>query len=334
MKYLILGGTGNLSSVTVLRLLQSEHTVHCITRGNNLQIESTLTPLGAHFHHIINLEGLANHLRNLQHLTYDFVIDFIAYNPNDLTSHLKYLCQHICHCYVFISTTAFYKRSLSRVQPFCEETIEVSDSWDYAINKYHAELALMSLSKSFKFKSLVIRLGHTIGGSIPVYLGNPGLAFLDHIKSGKPIPFVGDLDHTWSIGSAFGLSHIISSLPDVTCKLPHYYVCHYSDHQTTWRLLYSYMCSFLVLERPIFKYLTLDQIASIAPQWLPSILNHKIYPDSYDLGKLARYFSFQMPESTKEIVDYSCIRTLESHREKAYETNLVRLAQLSCCSNQ
>ncbi|MCP9775680.1 hypothetical protein [Cyanobium sp. WAJ14-Wanaka] len=330
MKFLILGGSGNLSSITVRQLLTCSHTVHCITRGTNPSLETELRLIGATFIHVNDLSRLSTDFSDKMYGGYDFVIDFIAYTSNDISSHLHCLFGRIRYCYVYISTTAFYERSFTQDRPYREDSINISDSWDYAINKYRAELRLCKLSNDTPFKTLVIRLGHTIGLSVPVYLGNPGRAFLSYITDGMPIPFLGDIDHPWSIGSGYGLSTIISSLPNAIAELPQYYLFHYSQIQSTWREIYSCLCSALQISTPLYKCLAAEDVSLVSPHWLPSIVNHKIYYDCYDLTFMSKYFSPITEESTKNIVSKACDFTLSQGVDQAYHSDRQKLLRLSC----
>lgn len=329
MKFLIIGGSGNLSEPVVQSLLAKKHIVHCITRGLNSCIELKLESFGARFFHCQSINSTSPDFLKLLFSEYDFIIDFIAYNPTDIHCRIKLFYSIIVSCYIFISTTAFYTRSSSQSIPYSEDEVQVSDSWDYAINKYQAEQVLEKLTNSLPFKTLVIRLGHTLGSLIPVYLGNPGHAFIHHVSSGGLIPYVGDIDHPWSVGTASSLSHILASLPDSICFLPKHFVFHYSAIECTWKELYSALYSALSIGVPIYNVLTLEEATSIAPNWVPSVINHKMHSDLYNLSRMNQYFDLPPSESIQELVKQACLTTLSRPPENSYKSNLCRLQLLA-----
>jgi len=328
MKFLILGGTGNLSSIATRKLLEEGHTVHCVTRGSNRMLEAELETLGAIFLHSAGTNKLLTDGWIQPEIRYDFVLDFIAYTPEHAANRVKCLYRNVRLGYVYISTTAFYRRSMSRSSPLREDTVEISRSWDYASDKYDAELVFKRASQSADFKTLVIRLGHTIGTSIPVYLGNPGRAFIDHISIGAPIPFIGSLDQRWSVGSAAGLSRILCMLPTVAESLPNYYTFHYSEVETTWRILYEDLCECLGINNPGYALLEISDVIKHTPEWLPSIVNHKIYEDRYCLERMKQYFGDKQGKQLKEIIGYACTSTLSGKSEESYEFNRQKLELL------
>jgi len=328
VNFLIIGGTGNLSEETVVRLIRKNHSVHCVTRGNNLLIESQLESLGVHFFHMPNINLLDFKLSKLFLYHYDFILDFVCYNATDIKSRLSIFRPMAIKAYVFISTTAFYNRISPRSFPHVEAKIDVTSDWDYAFSKFQAEQSLIELSNSLPFKTLTIRLGHTLGSSIPVYLGNPGLGYIDHLLSGLPIPFVGCPDNPWSIGTASGLASLLSFLPEVISSLPHNLTFHYTGFVTSWNELYSSLCSYLSIGNPVFKFLSFDEIRPIASDWMPSILYHKIYPDLYDCSNMQLYFPMPTHDSIELVVSNACMVTLARNREKSYTANLNRLTLL------
>lgn len=328
MNFLVIGGTGNLSEAAVIQLIRNNNSVHCVTRGSNLLTEKELESFGCRFHHISNINSLDSNSLKLVGNKYDFVIDFVSYNTSDIKARLMIFRTMAIKAYVFISTTAFYNRTSPRSFPHVEDEIDVSSNWDYAFSKYQAEQTFNELSNSMPFKTLTIRLGHTLGSSIPVYLGNPGLAYIDHLLSGSPIPFIGSPYYPWSVGTASGLASLLILLPEVLPSLPHNLTFHYSGIVTTWNEMYSTLYSSLSIGNPEYKFFSFEDVYSIVPSWIPSVLHHKIYPDLYDCSKMQLYFPLPTHDSIESIVSNACRVTISRGREKFYTTNLNRLTSL------
>ena len=327
MKFLFLGGSGNLSSVVLLDLLQGGHKVDCITRGNNINLESKAIKQGANFLHFLDLNHATNFEINALSSSYDIIIDFISYNKDDLASRFYTLSKYASRAYIFISTTAIYLRSNQVQRVHSEDNFLCLKEWKYAYNKFLAELWFEETSKKSSLKTLTIRLGHTIGSSIPVYLGNPGHAFLEHLLSSKPIPCIGKADHPWSVGTASGLSQLFKQLPYVIDNLPNHLTIHYSGLVTTWLDIMKTLCISLNINAK-FKYLPVSMVNKITPEWLPSIIYHKMYPDLYDLSRLKKYFLIPQYESLDKILMSTINITLSSPKELNYQKNLEKMKAL------
>lgn len=327
MKILVIGGTGNLSKIVLDQLLDLPYSVDCLTRGSKQHLEAQAENRGANFINYVSKTRITQ--ADLPFLAdqYDFVIDFVTYSSSDLGLKLKLLSNRIKKAYIYISTTAFYKRPFPSLLPWQENNIQISAEWNYAVGKYEAEQLLSSMSEELVFKTVSIRLGHTVGTSIPVFLGNPGHAFIDHIASGMPIPIIGSIDHPWSIGTASGLGSVISQIISHIAHIPKNFVFHFSETITTWHEIYSVLCEELNMPLRLHS-LTFHDANKIAQAWTPSILFHKMHDDRYDLSLLETYLRKPELPQVLETVRLSLSVTRSSPREETYESERALLQML------
>ncbi len=328
MKYLIIGGTGNLSDSVVDWLAEKKHSVTCITRGNQDVIEKAKKEIGINFINVDDINQNNKIKKGELDKKYDVVVDFVCYSGIHLKKRFEWIREICSMAYIFISTTAFYKRSTQLVDAYQEDKAIVSKEWDYATSKYETEVILKSLAKNCDFRTIVIRLGHTIGSLIPVNLGNPGHAYIDFLSETNKVPFIGSIDNNWMIGSSKGIYKILDILPNVIESLPHYDVFHYSSAKTTWREIYECLFKTMHIGRPEFIEKEMSTIESITPEWIPSIKYHKIFPDLYDISKIKNIFGELESESIQKIISRAYRSNLMRDKESNYEYNLKRMYKI------
>jgi len=327
MTVLLIGGTGNLSSGVLAQLLANGYNVDCITRGSNKNAEREAEKNGAHFIHFSSFSSPTPEELELLSSQYDFVVDFTSYTAADIKAKINLLYKYVKQAYIYISSTAFYKRSSAHSIMWREDNVKICHEWDYAANKYAAEQTFSLMSNQLPFRTIVIRLGHTIGTSIPVYLGNPGHSFIDHVTSGLPIPIIGTIDHPWSLATSNGLALVIRDLFIRISSLPDNLVFHFSEIVTSWVELYSILCSELGMPLQE-KTVDLKIATEIAPRWIPSILYHKMHRDLYDLSLMESFLPRPPTPLVEDVVRSSLLATQSSPREKNYKLDRNQLKML------
>lgn len=321
---LIFGGTGNLS-YTVARILLCEgFYVTCLTRGTNNVLEKNLVRLGATILHYSSKPFKLDLPFTLQP---DYIIDFVAYSSTDIDEHVRAFINIGFQRYVFISTTAFYTRT-KIIDPYYSECdFDPNHPWQYAFSKFKAECYLKSLSTSHNINALSLRLGHTLGHLIPVYLGNSGHAIIDHVQETGIVPISGNIMQDWSIGTAEGLGQVLAKLIYSESKLPPYTAVHFSEYITRWIDIISH---FLEAVNPAARIYNLpfSIVESISPKWLPSIKYHKQYSDKYNLGILSSLIEHEPTINLQKIISDSVLFTRSQNTSTRYFEDRSALALL------
>ncbi len=180
---LIIGGTGFLSGTLSKEALAAKWNVFSLTRGKRPLIPG-ITPLTADRKDPAALKSALN----APGVTFDLVIDCIAYDPADVASVLPMLAPIAKH-YVLVSTDFVYDPA-HRKFPQSEINAAYTSAPGYGANKRLCELALQSSPIPWT----VIRPCHIYGpGSL---LGcsppdNRDAKILEKIKAGHPLPLVG-----------------------------------------------------------------------------------------------------------------------------------------------
>lgn len=188
MKVLLVGGGGFMGARTARLMRDAGHDVTVLTRGSR-SLPEGVEALTADRHDLAAL-GAA-----LERRRFDFTVDFVAYEAQDVESLLRVPYAALGR-YVLISTGQVYLVTLTDRLP-CRE--EDSDSplrpepsagtddhgqWTYGVGKRRAERALLALRASHGVRSLILRLPIVQGE------GDPSLrlwGWLERMLDGGPV---------------------------------------------------------------------------------------------------------------------------------------------------
>ena len=137
MKYLFIGGTGNMSMYITKQLLKDGHTVVLVNRGSR---NEELDALGGDVRYItadINREEekVAEAIRDE---SFDAVADFIVFNTDQAARDFR-LFSGKCKQYLVLSTASVYKKPLA--SPYVTEGTPMGNPyWTYSQNKTKMEI--------------------------------------------------------------------------------------------------------------------------------------------------------------------------------------------------
>jgi 2'-hydroxyisoflavone reductase len=139
---LIIGGTNFAGRVLVEDLLKDGgYKIFIMSRGNLPAEWEEVVPIQCDRHEIEELK------RSLPDVSWNVIIDFCAYNPQDIASFVSVLQPKSLGHYIFLSTTCVYENT--HVLPVHEDAPKVNGEYppgvqgNYAYNKYLAELKLI-----------------------------------------------------------------------------------------------------------------------------------------------------------------------------------------------
>ena len=143
MKVLFIGGTGNLSSACTEIAINKGTEIYHLNRGLTQKTQSTkeVKTIVADIH---DTKKVAESLREM---TFDSVVDFIAYEPTDILNDIQ-LFKDKTHQYVFISTASAYQKPPEKL-PIIEETPLYNPYWEYSRKK----IACEKLSTCFHWRN-------------------------------------------------------------------------------------------------------------------------------------------------------------------------------------
>lgn len=193
MNILYIGGTGNISAACVRRSVEKGHKVFVLNRGKS---KANIPPEVYQLYADIQDEGAVRNV--LAGRTFDVVVNFIAYHPEDIERDIRLFSGHIGQ-YIFISSASVYQKPLNH-PIITESTPLVNPYWQYSRDKIACEDLLISAHRNQGFPMTIIRPSLTYETVIPVAIGGwTEFTIIDRIRTGKPIIVHGDGTSIWTI---------------------------------------------------------------------------------------------------------------------------------------
>ena len=191
MKYLIIGGTGLISTPLTRFLLERGEDVTLYNRG---QREARF-PQGAKV-----ILGDRTHFAEFERQmveagSFDFVIDMICFRSEEAESSVRAFKDRIQQ-YIFCSTVDVYgKPGLN--MPYKEDEPRLAIT-EYGKNKILCEDIFMNAHNQGDFKTTIIRPAATYGeGGTIIHTFGWKTTYIDRIRKGKPIVVSGDGNSLW-----------------------------------------------------------------------------------------------------------------------------------------
>jgi len=183
MKVCVIGGTGNISTSIVMRLLKQNHEVFCFNRG-----QSGLAPEGAR-----SIIGDRNDQevfeKAMQDESFDFAIDMVCMDANQAASSVRAF--RSVQQYVMCSTVCTYG-----VQYDWFPTTEdhpLRPTTDYGRGKAKADQVFMDAYERQGFPVTIIKPSTTYGPRMGLVRQiSWDFSWIDRIRKGKPILVCGD----------------------------------------------------------------------------------------------------------------------------------------------
>jgi len=191
MRFLIIGGTGLISTPMTRFLLEKGEDVTLFNRGQR----KARFPEGAKV-----ILGDRTHFADFEHQmveagTFDFVIDMVCFRPEEAESAVRAFKGRIDQ-YIFCSTVDVYgKPGLNMPYKESEPRLALTE---YGKNKALCEDIFTEAHNKGNFKTTIIRPAATYGeGGTIIHTFGWKTTYIDRIRKGKPIIVSGDGNSLW-----------------------------------------------------------------------------------------------------------------------------------------
>ncbi len=235
MKALFIGGTGNISYLCSALAIQRGWELYLLNR-NGIKTEGSLKDANSLIADINNSEQVKNVLKNL---TFDVVVDFIAFTPEDVERDYK-LFKGITRQYIYISSASCYQKPVGN--PIITESSPLKNPhWQYSRDKIAGEDLLVKLYRENDFPMTIVRPSLTYHTVVPVPIGAWKLYnVVDRMIKGKPIIVHGDGCSPWTITHASDFAKGLVGLMGNQQAIGHpFHIT--SDEILTWDQIYNYV---------------------------------------------------------------------------------------------
>jgi nucleoside-diphosphate-sugar epimerase len=285
MKILFVGGTGLISSACSELAVERGMELFVVTRN---QSDKYPLPAGVRQLTVDIQRDPAALGRALGGHTFDAVVDWIAYTPEDIERDLQ-LFRGRTRQFVFISSASAYQKPPAHYL-ITEETPLENPYWDYSRNKIACEQRLRQAQRDEGFPVTIVRPSLTYGPSqIPLCVGSWPYPYtvIDRMKKGKKIIVPGDGSSLWTLtwngDFAKGLVGLLGQAQAVGEA---FHIT--SDEVLTWNQIYREAGQAAGVE-PDLVHIPSELIAAYDPSALGSLIGDKANSAVFDNRKIKRY---------------------------------------------
>ncbi len=277
MKILFIGGTGVISSACSELALQRGIDLYLLNRGQSLRP----APPGAVVLQA-DIRQPASVINALGDLTFDSVVNWVAYTPDQVQSDLE-LFRNRTQQYVFISSASAYQKP-PRFLPVTESTPLDNPYWQYSRNKAACEAMLEGAGRQEQFPFTIVRPSHTYDRTLLPFHG--GYTTVARMRAGKAVIVHGDGTSLWTLThhcdfavgfvGLLGNPHTIGQSFHIT-----------SDEWLSWNQIFEIVACAAGVE-PRLVHAPSDLIAAYDPEWGASLLGDKAHSMIFDNTKIRR----------------------------------------------
>jgi len=318
MKYLFIGGTGNMSMYITKKLLAEGNSITLVNRGSrNKELEA----LGdvRYIQADINKEE-EKVAEAIWDERFDAVADFICFNTDQAARDFR-LFNGKCKQYLVLSTASVYQKPLS--SPHVTESTPLANPyWQYSKNKTRMEEYFMERYRQDGFPVTIIRPSHTYGDHyFPVAVEGRygGYQVLLRMLRGKPVIVHGDGLSLWafthSLDFAEGFCGLVGNVHAIGES---FHIT--TDELCTWNQMYEVAADELGVKAKIV-HVSSDFLADVDPRdfMRGTLIGDKANSILYDNTKLKRAVpgfccKVRMDQGIRETV-----RFIMSHQELYHE---------------
>ena len=279
MRVLFIGGTGSISTAVSRMAIAEGLELYLLNRGSRPDMPGG-HGLTADIHRPDDVRAA------LQDLTFDVVVDWIAYTPDDIERDLA-LFRGRVEQYVFISSASAYQKPPAHYL-VTESTPLHNPYWQYSRDKIACEERLMQAYCDEGFPVTIVRPSMTYDRNLPVAVGGWGSYTLaDRLLAGRPIIVHGDGSSLWVVTHADDFARGFLGLLGNEQSLGHgFHIT--SDEVLTWDQIYRTIAEALGVEARIV-HIPSDFIARVAPALAGSLLGDKTWSVVFDNTKIKAF---------------------------------------------
>ncbi len=281
MKILFIGGTGNISTACSRRVLARGDELFLMTRGAR-ELPADLR--GANCL-ICDVHDLASAQAALGDRTFDVVVDFIAFEPQDIERDVA-LFSSRCAQFVFISSASAYQKPPSSPH-ITESTPLANPFWAYSRAKIACEERLMQLYREQGFPVTIVRPSYTYDTVLPVAVARWDYTVVERMRRGAEIVVHGDGTSLWTVTHSDDFAVGFVGLLGHPAAVGHAFHIT-SDEVLTWNQIYETIAQAAGVTAKLV-HIPSSFIARCDPERGAGLLGDKTYSAIFDNSKIKRF---------------------------------------------
>lgn len=310
MRVLITGGTGVISTGLVRECVARGFETYAITRGN----ANYRNIKGANYIHT-DVRNMENVHKELEDLTFDVVVECLAYNVSQLKDSLVNFSSK-CGQYIFISSVAVYDRV--GVERIDESFSKSFLPWSYSKQKIECEEYLRKYATETGLEFTIIRPTVTYGEyriPFPIETRSPGWTFFDRMQKGKLI--LGSDNVLFSILHIDDFSKMVVALFGNRKAINEDFHTTSDDNDIFWDDVIKCAGELLGIQ-PRIVHVSSEVIRNIWPQIYENIIYHKNTTQIFNSAKIESVSGVKASIDLREGIN----KTINSMRNEFEENEL------------
>jgi nucleoside-diphosphate-sugar epimerase len=277
MKILFIGGTGIISSACSELAIQHGFDLYLLNRGQSLRP----APEGA-ISICADIRQPASVNRLLGDLTFDAVVDWVAFTPDHVKTDLG-LFRKRTRQYIFISSASAYQKPPGFL-PISESTPLDNPFWQYSRDKAACEALLEKAGLQEGFPFTIVRPSHTYDRTLLPFHG--GYTAVARMRAGKPVIVHGDGTSLWTMTHHRDFSvGFVGLLGNPQSIGQSFHIT--SDESLSWNQIYTIVAQAAGVE-PHLVHVPSELIARYDPEWGDSMLGDKAHSVIFDNRKICQ----------------------------------------------
>ena len=278
MKVLFIGGTGIISSACSELAIQQGIELYLLNRGTSFRP----VPAGAKILHA-DIRQPESVTSTLGSLTFDSVVDWVAYTPDHLQNDINLFRQRTSQ-YIFISSASAYQKPPACL-PITESTPLHNPFWQYSRDKAACEALLVESGQRDNFPYTIVRPSHTYDRTLLPFQGR--YTTVARMRAGKPVVVHGDGSSLWTLTHhrdfAVGLVGLLGN-PHALGHAFHIT----SDEWLSWNQIFEIVAQAAGV-KPHLVHVPSEVIAAHDPVWGAGLLGDKAHSMIFDNSKIRRF---------------------------------------------
>jgi nucleoside-diphosphate-sugar epimerase len=282
MRILFIGGTGIISTACTALAAARGMDVTLLSRGQHeAQLPAGVKTLIAD----VNDPAL---LQQMEHESFDVVVDWVAFTPADIERDLK-LFRGRTRQFVFISSTSAYQKPQTHYL-MTESTPLANPHWDYSRNKIACEERLMQAYREEGFPVTIVRPSLTYGDTqIPLVLNSWEKSYtaVDRMLRGQKMIVPGDGSSLWVVTHNTDFAKGLVGLLGHAQAIGHAFHIT-SDEVLTWHQLFRIVGAAVGVE-PKLVHIPSDFIIACVPEKEGTLIGDKSVSVVFDNSKIKRF---------------------------------------------